>query len=212
MLEVAVHLAVDLCRQRHPGIALVGEIANKGAKGLLGTGLEVADRLQQIVVLLGDLRHGVSALVGEVGEVVIVLLRVEAHRGPERISCVHYAGGELLADVIEALGRSLGLQLEDLVKVLNPVLDELEPLEVNLLGLVNLPLEVLVKVGHTAVDLCEAVLERKRRGDGGHFFLAQKRTINNYETEGRRRAFGPDHAPAAWPVVLGVSLPSKGLA
>lgn len=161
-------------------------------------------------MLLGDLRHGVSALVGEVGEVVIVLLRVEAHRGPERISCVHYAGGELLADVIEALGRSLGLQLEDLVKVLNPVLDELEPLEVNLLGLVNLPLEVLVKVGHTAVDLCEAVLERKRRGDGGHFFWRKSGLLIIMKQRAEGAHLAPDHAPAAWPVVLGVSLAVEG--
>lgn len=113
------------------------------------------------------------ALVGEVREVVVVLLRVKVHGGLERIPRIHYTGGEFLADVIEALRCAFGLELEDLVKVLDPVLDELEPLEIDLFGLVNLPLEVLVEVSHAAVDLCKTILERKRRGDGSHFFLAQ---------------------------------------
>ena len=173
VLEVAVHPAVDLGRERHPRVALVREVPDEGPEGLLGARFKVADGLEQIIVLLSNLCHGMSALMGEVGEVVVVLLRVKAHGGPECVSRIHYAGSEFLANVVEALGRTLSLQLEDLIKMFNPILDELESFKVNLLGLINLLLEVLMEVGHTAVDLCKAVLERKRRGDSGHFFLAQ---------------------------------------
>ena len=36
VLEVAVHLAVDLGRERHPRVALVREVPDEGPEGLLG--------------------------------------------------------------------------------------------------------------------------------------------------------------------------------
>ena len=52
VLEVAVHPAVDLGRERHPRVALVREVPDEGPEGLLGARLEVADGQKKTRCLL----------------------------------------------------------------------------------------------------------------------------------------------------------------